>query len=118
MLPWSVGSGPRYEYPKPAARDRLAHGRSRAVFTYSIASFSKLINHRADVRDLPVARRPTNEITVRVNHQGEISNEQEEPERWILDLVAASHHVDGVAILIERDVDRPSEVQGHAFRGI
>ena len=103
---------------KPTARDHLTHGRSRAVFTYSIATFSKSINHRADARDLPVARRPFNEITVRVIHEGEISNEQENSERWINQAVAAGYHVDGVAILIERDVECPREIHGHASRGI
>ena len=76
------------EYSKPTARDHLRKKVNRER-CYLRRCKLQLVNQVADAGDLPVPRRPFNEITVRVIHKGEISNEQEKPERWILGLVAA-----------------------------
>ena len=105
------------EYSKPTARDHLRNKVNRER-CYLRRCKLQLVNQVADAGDLPVPRRALNQITVRVIHEGEISNEQENSERSITQAVAAGYHVDGVAILIERDVEYPSEIHGHAFRRI
>lgn len=73
---------------KPTARDHLRKKVNRER-CYLRRCKLQLVDQVADARDLPVARRALNQITVRVIHKGEFSNEQEKPERWISRLVAA-----------------------------
>jgi hypothetical protein len=118
LIPSLSQAGSAYSDRRPA-RDNLTEGTSRAVLSLAGSQgINKSINQIADARDLSVGRRPLNEITVRVIHEDEISNEQENSDRWISQAVAAGYHVDGVAILIERDVECPREIHGHAFRRI
>ena len=91
-LPWNADSDPvllRFrQISKPTARDHLTKkvNRERCYFRRRKL---QLVNQVADARDLSVTRRPFDEITVRVIHEGEISNEQENSERWISPAVAA-----------------------------
>ena len=117
-LSHGLGVNPVIPCTPPLAVTLGGADRERCAFAYAVVRISKSINHVANACDLPVACRPTNEITVRVIHERELSNEQEYPERWVSEGVAAGYHVDGVAILIERDVEYSRDVQRDTFRRI